>query len=278
MLTPDQFAAHLILQDCADNTIRNYRPMFIRWVDWATAEGRNPWRPDPLAVRAWSKTINGTRSSLAHARSTIKHLCAALEINDVSDAIPLPRQPTQRRSALPHKDAVALHRQALKHGHKGTAVLVALYTSARTSEIASLAWRDIEFGTSKLTLTRAKVRDRHRIDMSPTLAEHLQKRWMAGETWVFPGRWGGHVSPATIWQWTLDVAVEAGLGHVTPRDLRHTSITQAYEATGDLLAVQALAGHTRPETTMGYVRLSDQRAQAAVLALDDAYGDPDEAA
>ena len=271
MINRDQFAAYLVLNECADNTVRNYSAMFVRWCDWAIAHDYDPAAPDALAVRAWSKTINGTRSSLAHARATIGHLCRALEVEDVSPAIPLPRQPHKSRAALPHDQAVALHRHALDAGLKGLAVLVVLYTTARTSEVASLAWRNIDFPNRRVTLVRDKVRDRHTITLAENLAWHLERRHVPGDLWVFPGRHGGHVAPATVWRWVLDVAADAGVGHVTPRALRHTSITEAYEATGDVLAVQNLAGHTRPETTYGYVRLSDRRARATVEALDRAY-------
>ena len=70
MINRDQFAAYLVLNECADNTVRNYSAMFVRWCDWAIAHDYDPAAPDALAVRAWSKTINGTRSSLAHARAT----------------------------------------------------------------------------------------------------------------------------------------------------------------------------------------------------------------
>ncbi|MBA2557900.1 MAG: site-specific integrase [Chloroflexi bacterium] len=267
-IDPDQFAAYLIMAEKADNTIRNYRAMFIRWCDWAIAHGRDPYRPDPLAVRAWGATINGTKSSLAHARATIGHLCAALGVEDVSPAIPLPREPRRNHRALHHHQAVALVQQAHQAGLKGTAVLVALYTTARRSEVASLSWHRIMFDIGQVTLVRPKTRDLHTVPLHPVLAEHLEQRRTDGEKWVFPGRYGGHLAPATIWRYVLDVAEAAGVGHVTPHQLRHTSLTEAYDATGDLRAVQDLAGHTDPAVTARYTRTSERRLAAAVAALD----------
>lgn len=268
IIDADQFAAYLALAGLADNSIRNYRAMYVRWCDWAIAHDRNPYQPDPLAVRAWASTVNGTKSSLAHARAAIGHLCQALDVEDVSPAIPLPREPRRQPKGLDHEDAVRLAETAEACGLKGTAVLVGLYTTGRRSEIASLAWRNVDFGGRKITLVRPKTRDRHTIDLSERLAEHLEQRWVAGEQWVFPGRYGGHLAPATVWAYILDVAEAAGVGRVTPHQLRHTSITEAYEATGDVLAVMQLAGHTKPEVTMGYVALSSGRARSAVSALD----------
>jgi integrase len=52
----------------------------------------------------------------------------------------------------------------------------------------------------------------------------------------------------------------------TGHTLRHRLATAAYGGTRDLLAVSALLGHSRPETTQRYVRLPDDAIRAAVAA------------
>lgn len=268
MLDPEQYAAYLAMQGLADATIRVYRPMMVRWCDWAVANGEDPWRPDPLPVRRWSQTITGTKSSLAHARAAMHHLCVALGTVDVSPAIPLPREPRRQRPGLEHDQAVKLATTAEGMGVKGTAVLFALYTAARRSEVANMEWRRVDFATGRVTLERPKTRDLHSVPLHPALREHFELRRVPGEQWLFPGRWGGHVSPATIGAWTEDVAEQAGLGHVTPHQLRRTTLTEAYDATGDLRACQDLAGHTDPATTSLYTRTSERRLGAAMAAVD----------
>lgn len=49
--------------------------------------------------------------------------------------------------------------------------------------------------------------------------------------------------------------------------LRHRFATQAYQASRDLRAVQALMGHARPETTAGYAAFDQPEAVAAVEAI-----------
>lgn len=49
--------------------------------------------------------------------------------------------------------------------------------------------------------------------------------------------------------------------------LRHRFATQAYQASRDLRAVQALMGHSRPETTAGYAAFDQPAAVAAVEAI-----------
>ena len=264
----DQFGAYLALQELADGSIRNYRPMFVRWCDWAVSEGHDPYRPEPLAVRAWSKTIQGGRSSLAHARAMIRHLCEALGVDDVSPAIPLPRQPRRQHRGLDDERATRLVEVAARSGIKGTAVLVSLYTGGRVSEVASLAWSHVDLEGGIIRLVRSKTGDIHTLPLHPNLAEHLAARRVPGERWVFAGRHGGHLSPARLREWIAELAAEAGVGKVTPHQLRHTAITKAYHATKDLRAAQDFAGHTKVETTVRYTEVHRDRLAAAVKALD----------
>lgn len=268
-LDADQFAAYLAMRGMADASIRNYRAMFVRWTDWAIAHDRDPGRPDPLAVRAWASTLAPGRSTIAQARAMMRHLCAAAGWDDVSPVIPVPRQQRQRTyKGLEHREAVALYREALASGLKGTAVLVGLLTAARRSEIANVAWSRIDLDGRTITLVRPKTRDRLTVPLHPHLHAHLAERKVAGERWLFPGRHGGHVSPATVWQWIRDVAESAGIGKVNSHQLRHTALSEINDATEDLRAAQEIAGHEDPSITAGYTRVSDARMRAAIEALD----------
>lgn len=270
-LDVDTFAAHLALAGLADHTIRNYSAMYLRWCDWCLTHGRDPAAPDPLAVRAFAGQLTGGRSLIAHARATIKHLCDLTGTPPCADAIPLPPAPRKPVEALDRDIARMLVQHATVSGLRGTATLVGLYTAFRRSEIASLAWDRVDFERGKVTAVRPKNKDRHTVPLHPALAAHLEPRRVPGEVWLFPGRYGGHVSPATIARWVSDVAVGAGVGHVRSHQLRKTAVTDAYEVTGDLMAAAEFAGHRSTAVTQRYVRLSSRRLAAAVAALD--YGE-----
>jgi len=80
--------------------------------------------------------------------------------------------------------------------------------------------------------------------------------------WAFPSPGGGHITPGHVTR-LLSRALPAGwTGHT----LRHRMATAAYAGTRDLLAVGALLGHSRPETTQRYVRLPDDALLAAVTS------------
>ena len=84
---------------------------------------------------------------------------------------------------------------------------------------------------------------------------------------VFPGHRREALHPTTVWTWARELGLAAGVGPVQSHVLRHTALTTALDATGDLRAVQELAGHARPETTAGYTRLRDRRLVAAAMAV-----------
>ena len=95
---------------------------------------------------------------------------------------------------------------------------------------------------------------------------------------VFPGRFGGPVNPATIWEWAREVARDAGLGDVPTHVLRHTALTAANDATGDLRATQDFARHAKPETTAGYTRTTERRLREVAEAIAGAYRLPSDSA
>ena len=80
--------------------------------------------------------------------------------------------------------------------------------------------------------------------------------------WLFPNGHGSHLSPDYVGRLLSRDLPRGYSGH----SLRHRCGTTAYAATRDLLAVQALLGHARPETTAGYVALPEDSVRAAVMA------------
>lgn len=273
-MTPDQYRAYLLLKGLADNTIRTYSSFYTRW--WGHP-GPDPWHDHhmwtPAGVRGWSASLPQSRSSLEQARTVVTRACEAQGIGTLSGAIPIPRAARKKQSrALTTAESSRLHAVAVDAGLPGLAALVGMYTAARRSEIACLSWRRVDFAARELTLRRPKNRDTHTVPMHPTLARHLGLYRVDGQRWVFPGKWGGHVSPDTVWRWIKRLADAAGIARLYPHRLRHTCLTEIVDATGDLRAAQEIAGHADPAVTARYTRASEERKRAAIRVLD-VYGD-----
>lgn len=94
------------------------------------------------------------------------------------------------------------------------------------------------------------------------LPDDLAVELLALDGWAFPSPRGGHLTPHH-----LAKLIRAALGgDYCTHSLRHRAATAAYAGTRDLRSVQELLGHSRPETTAGYVAVPDDSIRAAMLA------------
>ncbi len=180
-------------------------------------------------------------------------------------AIRVPSQPEMVCRAIEDDQARDLVKVALGWHPKGLAVLFGMYLALRAEEIASAEWDrfsgDLEW--YRVTGKNAKTAT---LPVHPILRSELEP----GSGFVFPGRLGGHVVPATIWDWSKQVAAAAGIPEFTTHQLRHTALTTANDVMGDLRAVQTFARHSHPEQTAGYTRTKQTRLREVSDSLD--YG------
>jgi site-specific recombinase XerD len=221
--------------------------------------------PEQVVELAATKPL--THSSRTILRASLRHYWEHVgRENPPLRAIRVPPEPRHVCRALDEGDARILAKAARARGDRqGQAVILGLYQAMRREEIATMAWAGLrETGSIRVMGKGAKERI---IPLHPVAAEALTwlPRW--GE-YVFAGRYGGPVTPATIWAWVREVSEAAGVPMVPPHVLRHTSLATANDNTGDLRAVQAFAGHAKPETTAGYTRANARRLAAVVAAID----------
>lgn len=187
-------------------------------------------------------------------------------------AVRVPVRPDAVCLALGTSPAAALERRAWDRADRpGLAVLVGLYAALRRAEVARLRWDAFRRIDGELWVRVTGKGDRTAdIPVHPVLERALERVGPHGE-WIFPGRWNdGPVHPNTVWDWTQKIAREAGLDAVATHRLRHTSLAEMNDRSGDLRAVQSIARHRRPETTAGYTRTRAARMRAVVEMID--YG------
>jgi integrase/recombinase XerC len=149
---------------------------------------------------------------------------------------------------------------------KGTVVLVGMTLALRRFEIAKMEWSRFD---SDLTWYRVtgKYSKTATLPVHRHLITELEGRNINGTPWVFPGRVDGHINPATVGAWTAEVGRAAGVPHLLPHELRHTTLAVANDETGDLRSVMAFARHSKPSTTVGYTRTTATKLRAVSDAL-----------
>lgn len=256
-------------QDRSRETIRTWRSYLRRWGRWCAANGVDPVRARTGDVKDWI-ALHGHWSRQSHksARMALGSMYRALAAEGVIKAKRNPMRGIDAVRVLRQPQKVASERQVARGARSrdaDTALMVAVLatTGARCAEAAGLRREDVDADGAGITVLGKGGKRR----WVPVQDARVGRALLARPSgYVWPGRFGGHVHEATLRR-----KVRESTG-VPPHALRRRFASQAYDGTGDLLALQMLLGHSSPATTELYVRLDRKRLRAAgdAAALPDA--------
>jgi integrase/recombinase XerC len=139
--------------------------------------------------------------------------------------------------------------------HVALMVRLAAQAGLRRTEIAQLRREHLQ-SDGKL-LVHGKGGRQRLIPLNPGLRAQV-----AGcpPGWLFPGRFTGHLHPATVAKW-----IKAASGS-SPHPFRHRFATRAYSGTKNLRGVQEALGHSSPDTTKVYILLADDALLDVMMA------------
>lgn len=257
----------------APRTAQLYARTIVAAQRWCDRQGLDLDTLPVARLIEYAETKPLTHSSRLALRCALRHYWDLVGRDQPPlRAIRVPPEPEGVCKALEDADARMLAKAArTRRDLRGFAVLLGMYAGLRRAEIATVRWEwfhapDSTFPNGVL-VPIGKGSKQRRIPIHWAIAEAMESIERTSP-WVFPGRFGGHVSLATIWDWVRQVSEEAGVPVVPPHVLRHTALAHANDQTGDLRAVQSLAGHAKPETTSRYTRATSRRLRAAVDSLD----------
>lgn len=216
----------------------------------------SPWRVttaqlrELLAVPSWApETRKSARGALrsfyrwAHGSGLLEDDPAlALETVRVPPGQPRPTPEHVVRQLLAGPDP--------RIGFMG---MLAAFGGLRAGEIAVVHSRDL--AVDELLVHGKGGRER----AVPIVEERLLTALQGVDGWAFPNGRGSHLSAGHVSR-LLSGALP---GVWTAHTLRHRCASVSYAGTRDLLAVGALLGHSRPETTQRYVKMPDDALRAA---------------
>jgi hypothetical protein len=126
-------------------------------------------------------------------------------------------------------------------------------TTESVVQIGSAYWLHVPLG---------KLRTDRYIPLHPQLKDMLDE-WVAQrpaglrEPWLFMER-GRRIGKQRVGDAVANAAVAAGIGRVTPHQLRHTLATQAINRGMSLEAIAALLGHKSMRMTMVYAKIANR--------------------
>lgn len=217
----------------------------IEWMvskDW-TNETRRSVRGSLRVFYTWAQETGRVDHNPAHRLPTVR----------TTQPVPRPAMESDYQRAL--EEAPARERLMLR---------LAAEMGLRRAEVAQLHSRDIMGMVSGgyALVIQGKGSKQRVLPLSDTLAADLREQ---GEGYIFPSTHNsGHLTPDRVGNL---VARHLPAG-VSMHKLRHRFATAAYAASGDLLTVQKMLGHSNPNTTQRYVAVSDSAARALMAHIE----------
>lgn len=188
-----------------------------------------------------------------------------LEVRPHDPARRLPRIRIPRGVPRPCPDGAI--RDALDHDtdpRVRLAIRLGAEAGLRRMEIASMRRDAVEGwpGEFHVHVRRGKGGHARVVPIGDDLANQLRASGDGASTYVFAARGGGHVTPQHLGKLIRDALPD----HWTAHTLRHRFATVAYQASGDLRAVQELLGHQSVATTAIYTKVADDSMRRAAAA------------
>ena len=233
-------------------------------------EGFKPW----LAARPGQNKPRLTPATIAHRLGTLRMFFLRIAEWGWDEAPPrvpmfpgdLPRLDRPLPRALDDAAAAKLLRAARAETDPFARLCVEFLarTGLRRSEFINLKVDSVvQIGSAYwLHVPLGKMRTDRYIPLHPQLKELLDD-WISHrpaslrEPWLFMDH-GRRIGVRRVEQAVWKVARDAGIGHLTPHQLRHTLATQAINRGMSLEAIAALLGHKSMRMTMVYAKISNR--------------------
>lgn len=272
-----------VVRDGRAMTSQSWGALVGAWVEWMRASGAPETtiglrryyvtrlcaaEPDVLSVTvdtlaAWLGSSGWSPNTKKSARSALRAFYGWLVITgrlETSPAHLLPAVRIPRGHPKPTPDA-AFRRALIDSTPRARlAVRLAGQCGLRRGEVARVRGSDVQADLLGWSLRVVGKGGHVRIVPLPDdLGDELHA---LGDAWAFPSPRGGHLTPHHL----AKITTAALGGAASMHSLRHRAATVAYAGTRDLRAVQELLGHSRPETTAGYVQIPDDAIRAAMRA------------
>lgn len=261
--------------------INNWETVIAEWRDWMRAAARpattirlrtyqlrrfaadnpRPWEQTQKSLTRWLGAQDWAPESRRSYRSALRTFYGWAHASGYMDHNPaalLPSIKVGHHPPRPTPEVVLAQALLAAEPRVQLMILLAARQGLRRGEIARIHSADLSedlYGSLRVHGKGDKVRV---IPLHAEIASHLRA---LPDGYAFPGNDDGHLSPR--WVGTL---VKKALGESgwTTHTLRHRFATTAYRGSRDLLAVQGLLGHSKPETTLNYVQLPDDALRAAL--------------
>ena len=184
------------------------------------------------------------------------------------DDIPFPRQPKRLPSIPTRGEVIRLLKSVPNIKHR--AALTTCYAAGlRVSETVRLKVSDVDSSRMLIHVRQGKRSKDRMVPLSRTLLELLRTyhRAIHPTDWLFPGRYGQHLSVRVVEHASLRAQRVTGI-KLTVHGLRHAFATHLMDAGTDLRTIQVLLGHASIRSTAIYTHVSTRALTNVQSPLD----------
>ncbi len=262
-----------------DMKIRRFSPQtqyrYVLAVEkFAQHFGRSPDRLGREEIREFLLCIHGTGASYGVASNYVSALRflyrTTLRRPWIPEDIPFPRQP-KRLPSIPTREEVLRFLSTITNIKHRAALTTCYAAGLRVSEAVRLKIADVDSSRMLIHVHEGKRRKDRMVPLSTKLLELYRTYYRAvrPRDWLFPGRYGKHLSTRVVSTVCLRVSRASGV-KVTVHGLRHAFATHLLEAGTDLRTIQVVLGHASIRSTTIYTHVSTRLLAAVKSPFDEA--------
>jgi integrase len=278
---------HLDRCSLAANSVKAYRRQaraFVDWLNQNAAEHGDAFQDTvgaEAAVTAWRRSLLVAGRSAATVNQALSAVTLLFQVGaNLKIAVKLVTLPPLGRPlAFTKAEAAAIERESIRRGPRDAAIIaILLYVGLRAEECASLHYESLAFTAKTGTLRVIGKGDQPREIPVPKIArdrvnDYLEIRGREpGPLWT--GQRGA-LTKSGVTQLFHTICRKAGIhdnqrggeqSSIGPHRARHTFATRLRQSGADQAQIQALLGHTSPNSSARYFRPGIQEQTDAVEA------------
>lgn len=284
----DPYLAALKARGQRPRGIDKYRWTLLNFLEWLGPGALMSDLTVP-AVRRYQehKAVTCGPGTLEHVLTVIRSFCVWCKREGFRDDDPTaladwPRRPIPLPRALTRPQIRALERvlqpdafmsaaQLVLLGRNRRAIYLMLYAGLRITEATELDWSDVDMEARRLTVREGKGGRDRVVPLHDRLLNELAEVDPRDRIGAVAGRADGRPLAYKSMSHVFDRWLPPRGIRITSHQLRHSFATQLLDNGADLRTIQILLGHASLDTTMVYLKVSDERAREAIDRLPSVW-------
>src|SRR5258708_3527439 len=186
------------------------------------------------------------------------------------DGIPYPKR-EKTLPTIPSREEVIRFLKGVPNLKHRAALMTCYAGGLRLSEVVALKIADLDSRRMVIHVHRGKGAKDRIVPLSTTLLEMLRAYYKAirPPDWLFPGRYGHHLSTRVIDHACLRVRRTLSIKtKLTVHTLRHAFATHLLDAGTNLRTIQMILGHSSIQSTAVYTHVSTKTLEGVTSPLD----------